>query len=73
MDRMTFAEILSSSLAGSGATILETSRLLELNKSRCRRLFSKGKIRVDNAINESAEWNGSRQPAKTLLKDYKCN
>jgi hypothetical protein len=61
MDRVTFAEILSSSLAGSGATILETSRLLELNESRCRRLFSKGKIRVDKAINESAKWSGSRQ------------
>jgi hypothetical protein len=61
MDRLTFAEILSSSLAGSGATIVETSRILELDESRCRRLFSKGKTRVENAIKESAKWTGSRQ------------
>ena len=56
-----FAKILSSSLVGSGATLVETSRLLELDESRCRRLFSKGKIRVENAINESAKWSERRQ------------
>jgi hypothetical protein len=61
MDRVTYAEILFISLAGSGVTILETCRLLELDESRCRRLFSKGEIRVENAINESAKWSGSRQ------------
>jgi hypothetical protein len=60
-DRVTYAEILSSSLAGSVATILEMSRLLDLIESRCCRLFSQGAIRVENAINESAKWSGSRQ------------
>jgi hypothetical protein len=65
MDRSTFAEILSSSLVGSGATYKETSRLLELDASSCRRLFNKGKIRFENATNETSKWSGSRR-----LKGY---
>ena len=60
MDRVTFAEILSGSLIGSGASVLETSRLLELDESRCRRLFSKGEVRVENAMNETGKWSYTR-------------
>jgi hypothetical protein len=61
MDRLTYAEILSSSLVGSGASIAETSRLLNLDKRSCHRLFSKGKVRFEQATNVAAKWSASRK------------
>jgi hypothetical protein len=48
-DRWTFAEILSSSFAGSQVSKSQIASLFDLNKRSCKRLFKKGEARYENA------------------------
>ena len=66
-DRSTYADILSSSLAGTGATNTKIATVLELNKRTCKRLFRKGEVRFQNAITTDAKW-ADKVPLKGFSK-----
>jgi hypothetical protein len=66
-DRSTFAEILSSSLAGSEASNAEIAGFFELEKLSCQRLFRKGQVQYQNATTMDAKWAG-KAPLKGFSK-----